>query len=258
MPFLRIDQSEIHYESIRIENPISDYIIIFLHEALGSIPQWRNFPEECCKKLGMNGIVYERQGHGNSSGLLSDRTDSYLHEYALKELPRLIDNLVPPTTKLVLIGHSDGGSIALIYAAHYSKRVAACITMAGHVINEPETIAGIQPAVKAYEDGKLDKLQVYHRDKTDTLFYAWANTWKRPSFAQWNICKEITCIIAPVLAIQGQSDQYGTIRQLELIQENVSGNSEIHFIPNCGHHPHLEKGTDVISIIGRFLNHTEQ
>lgn len=121
MPVLKIDQIEIHYESIRVKNPVDDRIVIFLHEALGSISQWRNFPEECCEKLGLNGIVYERQGHGNSSPLNSIRTDRYLHDCALKELPSLIDTLIPPSCKVILIGHSDGGSIALIYSAHFPK-----------------------------------------------------------------------------------------------------------------------------------------
>lgn len=258
MPALKINQIDIHFESIRVQNPLDDRIVIFLHEALGSITQWRNFPEECCKKLGLNGIVYDRQGHGKSSPLDSIRTDRYLQEYALKELPSLIDALIPSSSKVILIGHSDGGSIALIYSANFPKRVAACITMAAHVINEPETIAGINPAVIAYELGKLAKLKTFHGEKTDTLFYAWADTWRRESFQNWNICKDISTIIAPTLVIQGKKDQYGTENQLDLIQTSVSGYCEKQFMEDCGHHPHLEKTTQVLELITHFMVSTEQ
>jgi pimeloyl-ACP methyl ester carboxylesterase len=253
MPFLRVDQSEIHYESIRIENPIREEVIIFLHEALGSIPQWRNFPEECCHKLRLNGILYERQGHGASSSFSSERTDEYLHDYAWKEMPQVIDALIPPEKRIILIGHSDGGSIALLYAAKFSKKVSACITLAAHVINEPETIAGIDPALKAFSEGKLEKLRLYHKDKTDDLFKAWANTWRRDSFKSWNICREIQSIEVPVLAIQGKADQYGTEKQLDLIKGNCRFSST-KFINGLGHHPHLEKSTTIIELIREMMN----
>ena len=240
-------------ESIRVIEPVSDTVLIFLHEALGSIPQWRSFPSELCEKLKLNGLIYERQGHGSSAPLTEPRNDHYLHEYALNELPDLIETLFSPDQKFILIGHSDGGTIALLYGAQFPKRLKAAVTMAAHVINEPETIAGIQPAIDAYNTGKLKKLSLYHGDKTDDLFFAWANTWNSESFKNWNICRDIQAFTAPLLSIQGANDQYGTPLQLDLIKQSIQGECETVLIPACGHHPHLEKQTEVIDLISEFL-----
>lgn len=130
--------------------------------------------------------------------------------------------------------------------------------MAAHVINEPETIAGIDPAVNAYESGKLAKLKTFHGEKTDALFYAWADIWRKESFKNWNICKDISSIIAPTLVIQGKQDQYGTEKQLDLIQKSVAGYCEKQLLEHCGHHPHLEKPTPVLELVMNFIESVEQ
>lgn len=224
-------------------------VIIFLHEALGSIPQWKSFPQDLCNSLGLNGIIYERQGHGTSSALTHIRDENYLHNYALKELPELLDIILSPDKKVLLVGHSDGGTIALLYAANFPQKVKAIVSMAAHVLVENETLAGIQPAIDAFEAGKLIGLRKFHGDKTNDLFYAWANTWNSPEFSTWNICKDIQPVIAPTIVIQGKDDQYGTKKQVELIAESISGKSTTHLIDKCGHIPHLEQGTKVISEI---------
>jgi pimeloyl-ACP methyl ester carboxylesterase len=237
-----------------VTNPVSNTSLIFLHEALGSIPQWRSFPKELCEHVNLNGLIYERQGHGKSDPLTEERTERYLHDYAWKELPELLETLFASDQKIILIGHSDGGTIALLFAAAFPKRIAAVVTMAAHVINEPETIAGIQPAIDAYNAGKLKKLSEFHGDKTDVLFFAWANTWKSEEFRTWNICGDIRALKSPLLAIQGAQDQYGTAKQLELIKNSVQDSCEIEWIQGCGHHPHLEKQSLLIEMITRFLD----
>lgn len=254
MGLIKLNGVRLNFESIRVDEPISDTILLFLHEALGSIPQWRNFPITLCKQLKMNGIVYERQGHRHSDPLINERNKDYLHEYALQELPQFIEALFSSDQKIILVGHSDGGTIALLYAAAFPKKIQGVITMAAHVINEPETIAGILPAVQAYQSGKLSKLQDFHGEKTEFLFYAWANTWNSAEFKDWDITKEISNSVVPILALQGSKDQYGTLQQLNLIQENISGDCEIKLIPDCGHHPHLEKMNVTIELIHNWLN----
>lgn len=239
---------ELHYQRI-VPSQISNanVLLVFLHEALGSIGQWKSFPEELCQQLGLCGIVYERQGHGLSSPFTKERDERYLHSYAFDELPAFLESVISPEQKIIFIGHSDGGTIALLYASKFPQNVLGIVTMAAHVINEPETIAGIQPTIDAYTAGKLDGLKNYHGTKTDALFYAWANIWRDERFRNWNIVAEIGADI-PGLFIQGSVDQYGTPEQLTLIKHKfVNGSTRL--IDGCGHHPHLTHRSDVLSAI---------
>ncbi|MDX1447069.1 alpha/beta fold hydrolase, partial [Lishizhenia sp.] len=212
------------------------------------------FPQQLCDRLKLSGIVYERQGYASSSPLTEKRNDDYLERYALDELPKFLDAVLEEKQKAILIGHSDGGSIALLYAQKYNERLKAVVTMAAHVINEPETLAGIQPAVEAYEKGKLDGLKKYHGDKTNDLFYAWANTWNAPFFKDWNICKKIDKVVVDALIIQGKMDQYGTEQQVDLILDHIqSSKKEKLMLDDCGHHPHLEQKQEVITAIYNFI-----
>ncbi len=242
----------LHYKHIGPDNADGP-VLLFLHEALGSIAQWKTFPEELCARLNLPGIVYERQGHGASTPLSEQRDSNYLHNYALKELPAFL-NAIQEDRKIVLVGHSDGGTIALLFASEYPDRIAGVVTMAAHVINEPETIAGIAPAVEAYQAGKLDGLKKYHGDQTEALFYAWADIWRSEDFVNWNITREISGSNAKGLFIQGADDQYGTVKQLDLISKNYSGIHRTELLNNCGHHPHLELKQEVIELISEWWN----
>lgn len=252
---IRIQDYSIQFSSIRVEKPVNeDAVLVFLHEALGSIPQWKSFPERLCETLRLNGIVYERRGHGGSDNFSDQtRTENYLHQYAFEELPAFLSEVLSNDQKVILVGHSDGGTIALLFAAKFPKKVKACITMAAHVINEKETLEGIHPAIQAFETGKLDGLKKFHGQKTTDLFYAWARTWLSKSFKDWNITKEIKGIECPVIAIQGEKDQYGTPEQLELIEKSVKSEIKTFLVPNCGHHPHLEKAEEIVKIIAQNL-----
>lgn len=251
---IQIRDISLNYEIITPEHVRSENtFLLFLHEALGSIGQWKNFPQALCEHLQLSGIVYERQGHGKSSPFTKQRDHRYLHKYALEELPAFIE-VVAKGKDIILVGHSDGGSIALLYAHQFPKKVQGIITMAAHVINEPETIAGIDPAVKAYEAGKLKGLHKYHGNKTEKLFYAWADTWRSDEFKTWNICDEIGSEQIPGIFIQGADDQYGTIKQLELILDKFKAPSKYSVVDNCGHHPHLEQTNEVISQIQKWIS----
>lgn len=248
--FLRLRDYKVHAQIIgdlRSDAPV----LVFLHEALGSIIQWKQFPEDCHRLTSLPCIVIERRGHGQSDPLTAARTAAYLHEYT-DELHFILSELLPADKKVILIGHSDGGTIALLYARYYPRLVAAVCTMAAHTFVEKETLAGIAPAVSAYEQGKLDGLRKIHGDKTDALFYAWANTWQSPEFATWDIRAEIVPISCPVLVIQGADDQYGTVQQVISI-ENAAVSHERCWMPHCGHHPHLEKRTDTLKALYSFI-----
>ncbi|MDG1333374.1 MAG: alpha/beta hydrolase [Crocinitomicaceae bacterium] len=243
---------ELNYKEIVPADLRNDSVIaLFIHEALGSIGQWKSFPQQLCDELGVRGIVYDRQGHGKSSKFSSERNERYLHNYALDELPPFADSVIPDDKKILLIGHSDGGTISLLFDHIFPSKIVGMVTMAAHVINEPETIAGIQPAVDAYKLGKLDGLKKYHSDKTEDLFYAWANIWRDERFVDWDITEEIGSN-TPGLFIQGKEDQYGTPKQLELIK-TCFPNGKTLLMEDCGHHPHLEKGNRVIAEIRQFF-----
>ncbi len=243
--------ASIHVAPIYAEHTDStDTVLIFIHEALGSIGQWKSFPQLLCNQMHLDGIVYEREGYGQSSALQHPRSTDYLNKYAWEELPDVLDILIPKDKKVVLVGHSDGASIALLYASRYREQVVGVISMAAHVIVEQETIEGILPAVQAFKAGKLDGLRKYHGDKTDDLFYAWANTWLSEKFYKWDICKDIEGITCPVLLIQGDKDQYGTVQQLLLIKKHVSkADVSVALVKDCGHIPFLQQPSTVLDYI---------
>ena len=237
----------IAFQAIKVTENKQQPTLLFLHEALGSIAQWKSFPEKLCNALNLNGIVIELNGYGFSDPNPTKRDESYLHDMAWKQLPEIIATL-PSSEPFLLVGHSDGGTNALLYSHEYTNNVIGLVTMAAHVINEPETKAGILPAIEAYQTGKLNGLECYHGNKTEKLFYDWADTWLSEGFNQWNIQGNISAINKPVLAIQGDLDQYGTALQLELIEKNVPNVTTI-LLDNCGHSPHIEQTEEVIKHI---------
>lgn len=221
-------------------------IVVFLHEALGSIGQWKDVPQRLCDELSMPGIVIERIGYGKSDEGNYNRNERYLHD-AAAETAEFLRAILPKEQPLLLFGHSDGGTITLLLTAQAQFNIKASVVLAAHTFVEPETIAGIEPAVSAFEQGKLNGLQKYHGDKTARLFYAWANTWRAPYFANWSIEKEMGNISTPILVFQGKDDQYGTLKQYDSLQYlEASQLLQIERLA-CGHHPHLEAKETVLS-----------
>lgn len=235
-----------------IGNPASKRLIIFLHEGLGSVAQWRQYPTQVCAENDCYGLVYDRSGYGQSHGSLKDRTTNYLHE-AADELAQLVA-VISDRYKIILYGHSDGGSIALIFGARQPELIKAIITEAAHVIVEEETINGVKAAEKPFKEGKFDGLKKYHGSRFAEVFLAWNTIWQTSAFATWSITDLLPKITCPQLIIQGETDQYGTIKQVELIESLTAGTSK-RFIPkNCGHAPHKEMEKETLIHIKAFLN----
>ena len=222
--------------------------LVFLHEALGSMAQWKSFPENLTQTLGLPGLLLEMPGYGFSSAVCEKRDNRYLHDFAWEILPAILEKL-NLQQDLILVGHSDGGTEALLYAARYPHQVKAVITLAAHIKNEPETRAGIVPAISAYQAGKLQNLELYHGEKTEQLFYNWANTWLSPDFKDWNITKDIQGTKIPALISQGDDDQYGTSAQVYEIVDCFGDFAQACFIPNCGHSPHISHEKEVLAEI---------
>ncbi len=226
--------------------------LVFLHEALGCIRMWKDFPDRLCQRTGLNGVVFDRQGHGRSDPMTSQRPLDYLDHESFERLPALLDEL--GIGQAAFFGHSDGGTIALMFAARFPGRVHSCVTEAAHVFVEHETREGIEKAVKAYRTTDLKKkLHSYHGDKTDAVFRAWADIWLAPEFMAWSIEQQIKGVTSPVLVMQGEDDEYATMEQVWRIAGNVSGTVETRLVPGCGHVPHLQAMDKTVEISSEFL-----
>lgn len=226
--------------------------LVFLHEGLGSIAQWQDFPQELAEAAALPALVYERYGHGRSDPLGEPRQPAYLHEEALIALPEVLRACAAGDP--LLVGHSDGGSIALIYAsrAGADRPARAVVTMAAHVFVEPESLAGIRRTVAAYETGGLRRrLEHYHGDRTDRLFRGWADIWLSEAFRDFRI--ELSGVECPVLALQGEDDEYGTPEQLRRIAAGVRGPVETELIPRCGHAPYRQARETVLRRVVEFI-----
>ena len=226
--------------------------VIFLHDSLGCIDLWKDFPSKLADLIHYNVLIYDRQGHGKSGNLNnSKRGPDYLEQEA-DILNQLIQywNL----EQVLLFGHSDGGSIALITAAKYPDRIKGLIIEAAHIFVEELTIKGIQDAIDLYQYSQLKvKLARYHGEKTDDLFWAWAATWTSPGFRSWNIEHYLPKIMCPTLIIQGEEDDYGTLQQVERIIHGCSGPTEKCVVPSVGHNPHKEAPDIILEASSQFL-----
>ncbi|WP_246480536.1 alpha/beta fold hydrolase [Motiliproteus sediminis] len=233
-------------------------VLLLLHEALGSFAQWKRFPEQLAEACGMSVLLYEREGHGGSDPLRLPRADDYLQYQGRVVLPRLIDALSPELglEQLVLVGHSDGGSIALVGAAEMRQRVVALITAAAHLFVEPETRAGIEAAVAVYADKLRAPLARYHGDKIDDLFRGWHQTWLRNSFQGLDLSPWLGRIQCPALVMQGRNDQYGSAAQVEQICAGINAGGRALARPcwvDAGHVPHLETPQQTLAAMSGFI-----
>ena len=230
------------------EKTENEQTLIFLHDALGSIAQWKKFPEAIVAATKLPAVLIERQGYGNSSSLKKPRTNHYLHHEAWVVLPKLLEKL--SIINPILIGHSDGASIALLYG---SKHTTKCIiSIAAHIFVEDITIKGIKETAL---DSKVikTKLHKYHGDKGAILFDEWQKVWLSDSFLNWNIEWELSNIKCDVLAIQSKDDNYGTLEQIDGIINMVQGKTSKLILDTGGHAPHLNKPEELIKPIRDFI-----
>ena len=237
--------------------------LVFLHEGLGSVAMWRDWPASLCAATGRAGWLYSRQGYGRSSpvpdvrGAPHQQADGtragrllpdYMHREALQVLPRLLARL--GIAQPVLVGHSDGATIALIHAAHHP--VTACVVMAPHVMVEDISVQSIDEVRRAYESGDLRQRLARYHDDIDVAFWQWNDVWLSPAFRDFDIRQEVRGIGAPLLAIQGLDDQYGTLAQLDDLAAAVP-QAQLLKLPDCGHSPQRDQPQAVNAAIAGFL-----
>jgi pimeloyl-ACP methyl ester carboxylesterase len=228
-------------------------LLVFLHEGLGSVSMWRDFPARLCGALGWRGLVYSRPGYGQSTPRAAGErwgTD-FMHRQAEELLPALLDALAVQG-RYALFGHSDGGSIALLHAAHAPQRVAAAVVLAPHILVEEFGLASIRQARQQYLHGDLHRRLARHHADVDSAFFGWNDIWLAPAFARWNISARLPYIRCPVLAVQGTEDAYGTLAQIDGIAAALPG-TRLLTLPACGHSPHRDQPEAVIAACQALL-----
>lgn len=229
--------------------------LVLLHEGLGCVGMWGPFPEQLAKATGCGVLAYSRAGYGRSSPVELPRPFSYMHDEAKDTLPRILDAI--GFRRGLLIGQSDGGSIAAIYAGtHQDHRVNGLVLIAPHFIVEDCTVAAAKAAREAYIHGDLRARLARWHDHVDVAFHGWNDCWVMPEFQRdWNTIEELAYIRVPVLIMQGENDEYGTFRQVEIAQEECSCPVEVAWMPGIGHAPHREAAKETVRIIANFVTH---
>jgi pimeloyl-ACP methyl ester carboxylesterase len=222
--------------------------LVLLHEGLGSVGLWRDFPAKLHDATGRRLIAFSRYGHGRSAPPPRPRTPRFFHEEALEVLPELLRDVDAPMP--MFVGHSDGASIALIHAAHHA--VTGLVLLAPHVIVEDVTLRAIEQTRREYEAGGLRDRMARHHDDPDAAFRGWCDVWLDPAFRQWSLEDEIGMVRAPTLLIQGADDPYGTLEQLDRIEARMRAPVQ-RVVVGGGHSPHLEHEREVIEAIARFV-----
>jgi pimeloyl-ACP methyl ester carboxylesterase len=226
--------------------------LVFLHEGLGSIAQWREFPAQLAARTGCGALIYSRFGYGRSDPVRLPRPLHYMHDEALV-LAELLDRTA--ISDHVLVGHSDGASIALIYAAAAARPgLRGVISEAAHVFCEAKTVAAIERARVDFTSGNLRTALVrHHGDNTNVAFFGWCDAWLDPVFRDWDIRPLLGSIRVPVLALQGDEDAYGTELQLDAIRQQTGAGADIRVIAQCGHAPHRDQRQLTIDAMAAFV-----
>jgi pimeloyl-ACP methyl ester carboxylesterase len=226
--------------------------LVFLHEGLGCVELWKDFPERVRAATGCGVLVFSRAGYGKSDPVTLPRPVTFMHHEALIVLPQVLDAFA--VRQAILIGHSDGGSIALIHAGGVGDpRVKALILLAPHVFVEEPGLESIRQIGKEYRHGNLrQRLERYHGANVDCAFNGWNDVWLNPEFRSWNIEEYLPQINVPILLVQGEDDQYGTAAQVKAIATKSA--SEVHtvMLKDCGHSPHLEQPEATLAAINEF------
>jgi pimeloyl-ACP methyl ester carboxylesterase len=230
-------------------------LVVFLHEGLGSRSQWRDFPQLLCDAVQCRGLLFSRPGYGRSTPRTEPWPQDYLQHQARTLLPAYFDALGLREEKLLLFGHSDGASLALLFAAYFPDRVRGLVAMAPHLFVEPITTRGLRAAKAAYEasPSALRLALSRHHADTDSAFYGWNDAWLQPGFeAGWNIEADLRTLACPVLAVQGVNDEYATLEQIEAIRR-LHRETRLVALPDCGHAPQRDRPATVIALAREWL-----
>ena len=236
-------------------------LLVFLHEGLGSVSMWREFPAELCEALQCRGLVYSRPGYGQSTPRAADDAwgTDFMHRQAFEVLPALLKALGVDTVtdKPWLFGHSDGGSIALLFATRLPERIAGAIVVAPHILVEDVSVTSIAETRSAYLQTDLRQRLARHHADVDSAFWGWNDIWLLPAFRHWRIDGELSAITCPLLAVQGAGDAYGTLDQIRGIAR-VARQCKLVELADCGHSPHRDQKDRLIEVVRNFFQQQRQ
>jgi len=234
--------------------PAAAPTLVFLHDGIGCAGTWRDFPALLARETGCGALVYSRAGYGGSDPVALPRPLTYMHEEGFVALPGVLD--AAGVREAFLVGHSDGGSIALLHAStsRASPRVSGLLLEAPHVFCEEVTVRAIEQARDEYLQGGLRaRLERYHGGNVDCAFWGWNRAWLDPAFLDWNIEDRLPAIKVPVLVVQGNDDPYGTLRQVEAIERGCGGPVRRCILDRCGHSPHRDQPESTLSAMAAFV-----
>ncbi|MGE4281232.1 MAG: alpha/beta fold hydrolase [Magnetospirillum sp.] len=234
-------------------------VLVFLHEGLGCVAQWRDFPDRVAQALGMSALVYSRAGYGGSDPIALPRPVDYLNQEGCVHLPALLDQA--GIDKAILVGHSDGGTIALVAAGDEGRqqpvdpRILGLVAMAPHSFVEDLCVEAIAKVTDIWRQSDMrQKLARYHQDNVDCAFHGWNDTWLRPEFKHWHIRDFLAAIRVPVLVIQGEDDEYASLEQVTIVRDLVPGGAQTLVLPQCGHSPQKDQPDQVADAIIAFVS----
>lgn len=226
--------------------------LVFLHEGLGCVSMWHDFPQKLAAATGCGALVYSRFGYGRSAKCDLPRPIGFMHTEGLQVLPEILD--AAGVRSSILVGHSDGGSIALVYAGGTpALPLRGLVVEAPHIFREDVCELAIQEATVAYRTGDMRRrLQKHHGKNVDCAFWGWADTWLNAEFGRWNLEEYLAPIRVPLLVIQGEDDEYGTAAA-EVIPSQAGAGAEVLMLPACGHAPHRDQKETTLAAMGEFI-----
>lgn len=250
--FLEIGEASLEY-SVFGPPPTDAPTIVMLHEGLGSVSTWKDFPKRIAEETGCGVFVFSRSGYGQSSPCELPRPLDYMSREAMEVVPEVLNQV--GGDKYVLLGHSDGASIAAIYAGSVEDfRVRGLILMAPHFFTEPQGLASIEKARAVYEESDLREKLSRHHENVDNAFRGWNDAWLDPDFESWDITEVIDYWRIPALGIQGEQDEYGSLAQIKIMSDRSYAPVDEAIIPDCGHAPHRDQPERTLSAIKEFVS----
>lgn len=250
--FLAVAGGRLEYARWGATGPLEGPPLVLLHEGLGCVSMWREWPAVLAAATAREVLAYSRFGYGGSSPAELPRPLDFMHREARCVLPQVIEQA--GLERPVLVGHSDGGTIALLCAAAGEVPLAGVVTLAAHAFNEPRCIAGIEAARDAFRGGRLrERLSRHHGERTDDAFRGWCDAWLDPRFEHWSIEDELAQVNVPALVVQGRDDAYGTLLQVDVIAKRTAGPCRTLVLDGCGHSPHRDRARTTTEAIVRFV-----